>query len=88
MILALSQRESRLNERLDELNRKKEEIAEANGNLAAADDDLMEVSAGGKIVVAKQSTLTQIKGTRMEAIFSGRWDKMLQQDSHGCILFR
>ncbi len=47
-ISALSQRESRLNERLYKLNCKKLEVAEANGNLNAAYDDLVEVSAGGK----------------------------------------
>ncbi|KAL3777416.1 hypothetical protein ACHAW5_010218 [Stephanodiscus triporus] len=85
LILALNRRESRLNERLSELNRKKAETAEANGNPDAADDDLVEVNAGGKIVVAKRSTLTQIKGTRLEAMFSGRWDKKLSRDTGGRI---
>jgi hypothetical protein len=61
------------------------EIAQVNGNLDAADDDLVEVSAGGKIIVAQRSTLMQMKGTRLEALFSGRWDKKLQRDSHGRI---
>jgi hypothetical protein len=85
IISALNKGESELKTRLNELNIKKHESAEANGNLDAADDDLVEVNAGGKIVVAKQSTLTQIQGTRLEALFSGRWDKELQQDSHGRI---
>jgi hypothetical protein len=70
---------------MNELNCKKIKIAKAHGNQDATDDDLVEVSAGGKIVVAKQSTLTQIQGTRMEALFSGRWDKMLQRNSRGHI---
>ncbi|KAL3762250.1 hypothetical protein ACHAW5_007199 [Stephanodiscus triporus] len=44
-----------------------------------------EVNAGGRIVVAKRSTLTQIQGTRLEALFCGRWDKKLLRDSHGRI---
>ena len=60
IISALSQMESRLDERLHELNRKKHDIAEAYGKLDAAHDDLVEINAGGKIVVAKRSTLTQI----------------------------
>ncbi|KAL3772219.1 LOW QUALITY PROTEIN: hypothetical protein ACHAW5_009366 [Stephanodiscus triporus] len=52
-------------------------------NLNAADDDLVEVNAGGKIVVAKRSTLTQIEGTSV--VFSGRWDKLIQRDIHGRI---
>ena len=30
-----------------------------------------------------RDTLTQIKGTRLEALFSGRWDKRLPRDSDG-----
>ena len=70
IISALNQGESGLEKRLNELNIKKHEIAEANGNLDAADDDLVEVNAGGKVIVAKRSTLTQIQGTRLEALFS------------------
>ena len=83
-ISELGERESRLEERYDELKRKEREIIQANGNLDAADDDLVEINAGGR-VVAKRSTLTQIRGTRLEALFSGRWDKTLQRDSHGRI---
>ena len=84
-IAAQDRWESHLTERLHELNRKKHDIAQASGNLDAADNDLMEVNAGGEIVVAKRSTLTQIEGTRLEALFSGRWDKIIQRDSHGRI---
>ena len=84
-IMALNQREIGLKERLDELNHKKHEISQANGNLDSADDDRVEVNAGGKIIVAKRSTLTHMKGTRLEALFSGRWDQKLSRDSHGRI---
>ena len=84
-ISALGERESHLAKRLNELNRKKDEIFRANGTLDSADDDLVEINAGGIIIVAKRSTLTQMQGTRLEALFSGRWDKLLQRDSHGRI---
>ena len=74
-----------LNERLNELNKNKLETTEANRNVDAADDDLVEINAGGKNIAAKRSTLTQLKGTRFEALFSGRWDKELQRDSNGRI---
>jgi hypothetical protein len=85
VIRSLDKRGTLLNERLQELNRKKHTIAQANGNLDAADDDLIEMNAGGKIIVAKRSTLTQIQGSRMEALFSGRWDKKQMRDGHGRI---
>ena len=82
----LSQRESQLYERLRKLNHKKVETAESNGNLDAADDNLVEVNAGGKIVVDKRSMLIQIKGTRLEALVSRHWNKKLSQDGGGCQL--
>jgi hypothetical protein len=84
-IASLDNRDTLLNERVQELNRKKHEIAQAHGNLDAADDDLIEINAGGKKIVAKRSTLTQIQGSRIEALFSGRWDKKLMRDGHGRI---
>jgi hypothetical protein len=60
-------------------------IAQASGNPDAAHNGIVEVNAGGKIVAAKRSTLIQLEGTRLEGLFSGRWDKKLQQDSHGRI---
>ena len=85
-IAVLNQREDQLNQRLYELNRKKHETSQATGTLDAADDDLLEVNAGGKIIVVKRSTLTQIRDTRLETLFSGRWDKKLLRDSHGHIV--
>ena len=84
-ISTLDKRETVLNERLLELDRKKHEFAQAHGNLDAADDHLIEINAGGKTVVAKRSTLTQIQGSRMAALFSGRWDKKVMRDCHGRI---
>ena len=83
VILALDNRDTLLNERVQELNRNKHEIAQANGNLNVTGDDLVEINAGGKIIVAKRSTLIQIQGSRMEALFSGRWDKKVARDCHG-----
>jgi hypothetical protein len=84
-ISTLDKRETLLNERVQGLNRKKHEIAQTHGNLDVSDDDLIEMNAGGKIIVAKRSTLTQIQGSRMETLFSGRWDKKLMRDGHGRI---
>ncbi|KAL7527015.1 hypothetical protein ACHAWF_003427 [Thalassiosira exigua] len=81
----IESKENSIEARLEALYRKKIEIAEANGDINASDDDLIEVNAGGKIVSAKRSTFTLMKGTRLEALFSGRWDKKLQRDHKGRI---
>ena len=79
----LDNKQHDLEQRLKEFGRKKLETAEVHGNVDAADDDLVEVNAGGQIIAAKRSTFTQIKGSRLEALFSGRWDKKLQRDGDG-----
>ncbi|KAL7544142.1 hypothetical protein ACHAWF_007527 [Thalassiosira exigua] len=81
----LNERQSLLVERMKKLDEKKGAMASQNGNVNASDDDLVEVNAGGKVVTAKRSTLTQQVGTRMEALFSGRWDEKLQRDANGRI---
>eukprot|EP00984_Skeletonema_dohrnii_P009022 scaffold3383_cov129-Skeletonema_dohrnii-CCMP3373.AAC.2 len=72
-------------DRLHDLNEQKQQCAAVNGNVNVRDDDLIEINAGGKIIVARRSVLCQVKGTRFEALFSGRWDKKLLQDSSGRI---
>ena len=84
-ISKLHESEKRLTERLDKLNEKKHEIAQKYGNINATDDDILEINAGGKIIAAKRATLTQLEGTRLETLFSGRWDKKLQRDVRGHI---
>ena len=65
-IRKLDETESKLTKRIDQLNKRKHEIAQANGIVDAKDDDLVEINAGGRVIAAKRSTLTQLKGTRFE----------------------
>ncbi|KAL7553651.1 hypothetical protein ACHAWF_016997 [Thalassiosira exigua] len=81
----LNRQQSVLVERMKKINDKKLKMAQDHGNIDASDDDLVKVNAGGKIIAAKRSTLTQLVGTRLEALFSGRGDKKLQRDGSGLI---
>ena len=84
-IYELNYKENDLLKRMSDLDAKKLDIAKEHGNVDAIDDDVLEINAGGKVIVAKRFTLTQLEGTRLSALFSGRWDKKLQRDSHGRI---
>ena len=84
-IAELDDMKSKLTLRMNELTQKKEHIAKEYGSTNISGDDLIEINAGGKVIAAKRSTLTQLEGTRLAGIFSGRWDKKLQRDSHGRI---
>ena len=74
-----------LNERRAKLNEWKQNAEATYGNINVANDDLVTVNAGGRVISIKQSILTQQVGTRFEAIFSGRWDKKLLRDSDDTI---
>ena len=65
-IAELDSRERTLTERLEKLNKIKSDTAQNHGNENSVDDDLIEINAGGRIISAKRSTLTQLKGTRFE----------------------
>ncbi len=85
-IAAQDELEIMLTKRMAKLNERKQNVVAAYGNIHAAADDLVTVNAGGKIIsVEHRSILTQLDGTRFEAIFSGRWDKRLHRDSEGYI---
>jgi hypothetical protein len=81
----LNEKEKELVDRIDELNKAKLKVAENNGDVDVSGEDLVEINAGGKTVSVTRSTLTQFKGTRLEALFSGRWDKKLIRDDAGRI---
>jgi len=85
-IQKLNDEEKCLRERLDDVTSKIQNCVAENGNVEnISDNDTVEINAGGKIVAVKRGTLTQIKGTRLEALFSGRWDKKLLRDNSGRI---
>ena len=45
--------------------------------------EILDINAGGIIIYVTRDTLTYIKGTRLEVIFSGWWDKHLSRDGDG-----
>eukprot|EP00574_Skeletonema_japonicum_P001696 CAMPEP_0201740658 /NCGR_PEP_ID=MMETSP0593-20130828/46417_1 /ASSEMBLY_ACC=CAM_ASM_000672 /TAXON_ID=267983 /ORGANISM="Skeletonema japonicum, Strain CCMP2506" /LENGTH=473 /DNA_ID=CAMNT_0048234979 /DNA_START=50 /DNA_END=1471 /DNA_ORIENTATION=+ len=75
--------ETRLKEKLHDLNERKRQCACTNGNLDVSDDDLIEINAGGKLIVARRGVLCQFKGTNLETLFCGRWEKKLLRDGSG-----
>lgn len=78
-------KEKQLVHRQKQLDANKKKVAEDNGDVDATGDDVVEINAGGEIIDAVRSALTQFQGTMLEAMFSGRWDKVLTRDSAGRI---
>ncbi len=81
----LKEAEEQLLHRLQEFEERNRNSTAAHGSAYIRDDDIIEINAGGRIIAARRSTLCQLKGTRLEALFSGRWDKKLCRDKSGRI---
>mmetsp|Transcript_19222 Transcript_19222/g.32423 ORF Transcript_19222/g.32423 Transcript_19222/m.32423 type:complete len:625 (-) Transcript_19222:162-2036(-) len=85
-ILQMEHEEKQVLDRLSKIGEKKLKAASDYANKDATDEDILEINAGGKIITTRRCTLTQLKGTRLEALFSGRWDKRLLRDRSGRVL--
>ncbi len=48
-------------------------------------DDFVHLNVGGKPIDIRRSTLTCCESSRLEALFSGRWEKALRRDATGRI---
>ena len=55
-------------------------ILHTNGGSKASPKDKLTINVGGDQVIVLRETLTQIPGSRLEALFSGRWESRLIRD--------
>jgi len=55
------------------------------GSVDIDNEALLDINVGGRIITTTRSILTQQKGSMLEAMFSGRWEKRLQRDNSGHI---
>eukprot|EP00957_Ditylum_brightwellii_P211804 15366619-Ditylum_brightwellii.AAC.1 len=69
-----------INKEYKELEHEKAKLAAKHGDTNATDDDFIEINAGGRVITARRGTFTYQKGTMLEAMFSGHWDKEIQRD--------
>jgi hypothetical protein len=60
-------------------------FTQENGGFLVKDDDILKINAGGTIFTVRRETLTQVKGSRLEVLFSGRWENRLLRDEDGNI---
>ena len=81
----LGKAKNQIHEGFEELREDQDALAAENGGLDADGSEILDINAGGIIISVTRDTLTQIKGTRLEVLFSGRWDKRLPRDGNGRI---
>eukprot|EP00957_Ditylum_brightwellii_P159856 12168227-Ditylum_brightwellii.AAC.1 len=81
----LKEESERIDQCYKELNEQKETLAQEHGDPNVSDEDQIEINVGGRIITTTRGTLTQQKGTMLEALFCGRWEKELLHDEAGRI---
>jgi hypothetical protein len=80
----LEDRSKEVEQGFKDLEAEKVALAEKNSTSQAVDDsDVLDINAGWQVVRVTRGTLTQMHGSILEAIFSGRWEKQLHRDSKG-----
>ena len=74
---------NQIHEGFEELREDQDALAAKNGMLDVNVSEILDINVGGVIISVTRYTLTLIKGTRLEALFSGRWDKRLKRNEGG-----
>ena len=90
MLLELSQRRKEFDKELQEEKlelRKEREAFEkekaAMNKLGPGSKDIVRINVGGTLFQVKRSTLCRAKGSMLESMFSGRWEKNIDRDENG-----
>jgi hypothetical protein len=79
------QQSTELKKRCKDLIDRQEALARQNGGEDAKPCDIMVLNVNGTEMFARRDTLTIVEGSRLEALFSGRWENQLLRDSKGRI---
>jgi hypothetical protein len=78
---ALDEREKALEENIEAFEKEKEIFgaSSSKGN----QNDVLHLNVGGTVVNVSRKTLTQVEGSMLASLFSGRWDDNIDKDRDG-----
>lgn len=76
-----SKRDSLL-KRKESLKQREKYLTERNGGTNVRQSDKVKLNIGGEVLHVRRDVLTQIKTSRLEALFSGRWENRLLRDNN------
>ena len=69
---ALSEARDNINKCFEDLKKDQDALATGNSGIDVDGSEIMDINEGGVVMSVTKDTLTQIKGKRLEALFSGR----------------
>eukprot|EP01083_Nonionella_stella_P166507 556890_1 len=67
------------------LLKRQHDLTLQHGGSHAQPSDIIKLNIGGKKMRVLRETLTLVKGSRLEVLFSGRWESKLLRDDEGCV---
>ena len=82
----LREMRDKINKAFKDLRDDQDALAAKNWLLDVEGLKILDINTGGVMMSVTRDTLTQIKRTRLEALFSGRWDKRLPRE-YNCRVF-
>jgi hypothetical protein len=72
-----------LSDRHEKIIKRQKVFTEQNGGYLVSSNDIITINIGGTILSVRREILTLIKGSRLEVLFSGRWENKLLRDEDG-----
>ncbi len=69
----------------DELTKRESELTKHIDGLDIHGSDIIKLNVGGTKMTVRRDTLCLIKGSRLEALFSGTWEEKLLRDEDDCV---
>jgi len=79
-ISLVTSRSDEIKQRHSRLLQRQNDIIQSNGDSNIQDTDMIELNVGGTKMRVLRNTLTLIKGSRLDILFSGRWESKLLRD--------
>ena len=84
-IEAVRQKSKILEDRYSSLFQRRRDLVSRHGGANISDSDQIHLNVGGTRMYALRETLVLIKGSRLEVLFSGRWEDKQLRDEEDCV---
>jgi len=89
LVQEIDKRTTELDRGLEKLREEKKALEneknKVNHIIGTKDGDVIEINVGGRHFTTKRSTITQVEGSLLASIFSGRWEGSHDKSQDGCV---
>jgi BTB/POZ domain len=79
----LEDREKELEKAITAFGKEKEQFGASIEDESSKQNDVLYLNVGGTVINVSRKTLTQVEGSMLASLFSGRWDDSIEKDRDG-----